>query len=99
MHVTNQTSDQHPVKVCLYKTDDGVCWIPVGAGVFTVQANENHEWDPVPGEGLDAYHMKVFHPQFLDAFLCGLNPAPVDGNFAVQGGGGTYEGTYTVTQV
>jgi len=90
MNITNQTSDQNPIKVCLYKPGDGVAWVPVGAGVFTVPANESHHWEPVPGEGLDQYHVKVFKPGFIDGFLCEENNVPVAQGLLVKGGNGSY---------
>jgi hypothetical protein len=93
MHIRNETNDQHPVKVCLYNVSDKLQAIPVGAGVFTVQAGENHQWDAVPGEGQHAYHIKVFHPQLLDSKLCDLNNAVVDDSFVVRGAAGSYSVT------
>lgn len=90
MHIENQTSDQDDIKVCLYNTDDGAQWIPVGGGVFTVRKGVNHEWNAPGAEGKSAYHIKVFHASLIDGFLCGLNPAPVGGSYVVRGGGGSY---------
>jgi hypothetical protein len=90
MWIENQTADQDQVKICLYKVDDSVDWIPVGAGVFTVAMGENHHWEAPAGEGLDAYHIIAFHPQFFDKRLCDVNHAPTGGHFVVRGGGGTY---------
>lgn len=90
MFIENQTSDEASIKVCLYKTDDGAQWIPVGSGVFTVAQGVNHQWDAPWKEGLPAYHIKVFHAQFFDRLLCEVNNAPADGSFVVRGGGGSY---------
>jgi hypothetical protein len=89
MKVTNETSDQKQVKICLYKTGDKVQWVPVGAGVFVVKKGDSVTWTPPAGEELDAYHLKAFHPSFIDGFLCdatvGLNES-----VAIRGGGGKY---------
>lgn len=89
MKVTNQTSDMEQIKVCLYRTEDKVNWIPVGAGVFVVKRNDTVTWTPPNGEELPEYHMKVFKAQLIDAFLAertvGLNES-----VAVRGGGGHY---------
>lgn len=90
MHITNETSDQNPIKICLYKPGDGVDWVPVGAGVFTVARGENKRWEPVPGEGLDKYHVKVFKPGIIDGLLCHKNDVPVEANCIVRGGNGKY---------
>jgi hypothetical protein len=89
MHIKNETSDQNPIKVCLYKPDDWV--VPIGAGVFTVAKGENHHWEPVPGEGLDSYHVKVFHPSLIDGNLCDLDNVPVAQSLVARGGNGSYE--------
>jgi hypothetical protein len=90
MHIINETSDQDPIKICLYKPGDKVDWVPVGAGVFVVAKGENHRWDPVPGEGLDTYHVKVFHPSFIDRYLCDRNDVPVAQTLVVRGGNNSY---------
>jgi len=90
MWIDNQTSDQSQIKICLYKTNDSFDWIPVGAGVFTVQQGETQHWEAPAGEGLSAYHIIAFHPAFFDRRLCDLNDAPTGGRFAVRGGNGSY---------
>ena len=95
MWIENQTSDKPQVKVCLYKVDDKVDWIPVGAGVFVVPEGEDFHWEAPGGEGLSEYHIKAFHPQFFDQELCDLQNAPTAGHFVVRGGGGKY----SLTQV
>ena len=90
MWIENETSDETSIKICLYKTDDPVCWVPVGAGVFVVNQGENHHWEAPGNEGLPQYHIKVFHAAFFDRFLCDINNAPVEGSFVVRGGGGNY---------
>jgi hypothetical protein len=90
MYVENETSDQNPIKVCVYKAADGLDWSPVGGGVFTVGTGENHHWEPVPGEGMDTYHIKVFHPSFIDGYLCDRNDVPVAQRLVVRGGNGQY---------
>jgi hypothetical protein len=92
MHVKNETSDQDPIKICLYRAEDWKPdWIPVGAGVFTVAKGENHHWEPVPGEGLPSYHVKVFHPSLIDGNLCDRDDVPVGESLIVRGGNGSYE--------
>lgn len=90
MHIENQTSDQDSIKICLYKVEDAVMIIPVGAGVFTVARGVTHEWNAPGSEGLPEYHIKVFHASFIDGLLCDLNHAPASGHFIVRGGGGSY---------
>jgi hypothetical protein len=89
MKVTNQTSDQQQIKICLYNPKDSVDWIPVGAGVFTVLINQTVPWTPPSGEGLDAYHVKVFKPAFFDVGLCAGDVA-VNDDLVVRGGNGNY---------
>lgn len=89
MNVTNQTSDQDQVKICLYRVSDNADWIPVGAGVFIVTKGQTVPWTAPAGEGLDKYWMKAFHPSFIDGHLASAQVAFND-NVAVRGGGGKY---------
>ena len=89
MKVSNQTSDQEQVKICLYKPTDGVDWIPVGAGVFIVNKGDSVTWTPPSGEGLDQYFMKAFHPSFIDGNLSKKQVGQND-SLAVRGADGTY---------
>ena len=89
MKVTNQTSDQDQVKICLYSPEDKVDWIPVGAGVFVVQRNDTVPWHPPGNEGLPAYYLKAFHPAFFDQNLANASVG-VNDSVAVRGGNGSY---------
>ncbi|RZJ20016.1 MAG: hypothetical protein EOO54_14125 [Haliea sp.] len=89
MKVTNQTSDQPQVKICLYKPEDKVDWIPVGAGVFVVQQNATVPWTPPSGEEIPAYYLKSFHPAFFDQNLANAQVGLND-SVAVRGGNGSY---------
>ncbi|MGJ8673045.1 hypothetical protein [Rubritalea sp.] len=89
MKVTNETSDQDQIKVCLYNVEDKLDWIPVGAGVFIVPKGKTVPWTAPKGEGLDHYHMKVFHPSLIDGYLAEAVVA-FDESVAVRGGNGKY---------
>lgn len=89
MKVANQTTDQDQIKVCLYNEADGVDWAPVGGGVFVVKKGDTVTWTAPSGEERPMYHMKVFHPSFIDGYLCAADRGP-DGNVAVRGGNGNY---------
>jgi hypothetical protein len=89
MKVSNQTSDQDQVKICLYKPSDSVDWIPVGAGVFVVTKGDTVTWTPPSGEGLDQYWLKAFHPAFFDRDLANKQVG-VNDSLAVRGGDGSY---------
>ncbi|WP_282175943.1 hypothetical protein [Vibrio nereis] len=89
MRVINETSDQDQVKICLYRLDDNVDWIPVGAGVFIVKKGETVPWTAPSGEGLDGYHMKAFHPAFIDQCLAALD-VNFNEDLAIRGGNGSY---------
>jgi hypothetical protein len=89
MNVTNKTDDQAQVKICLYRPEDKVDWIPVGAGVFVVTMNQTVPWTAPSGERLPQYHVKAFHPQLIDAELCN-GVFGVDDEIVIKGGGGTY---------
>lgn len=91
MHIKNLTSDMDDINICLYKPGDKVDWVPVGAGVFMVGRNDNHDWTPPSGEGLNAYHVKVFKSSLIDGLLCEQNNVPVAASIEVLGGKGTYQ--------
>ena len=94
MKVTNETSDQDQVKICLYKAGDKKAVIPVGAGVFTVNKGQTVPWTAPSGEGLDKYHMKAFHPLFIDGFLAEAEVI-FNENVAVRG----REGNYSIDKI
>ncbi|MEO7547644.1 MAG: hypothetical protein ABIT82_04425 [Ramlibacter sp.] len=89
MKVTNQTSDQAQVKICLYRPDDKLDWITVGAGVFAVRQNDTVPWTPPSGEEIPAYYLKAFHPAPIDQNLANANVGLND-SVAVRGGNGSY---------
>ena len=92
MKITNKTTDQNPFKVCVYLKDDpGI--VPIETGVFYVNdqpGNNEAIWSPPPSVADRMFHVKIFHPQFLDAFLC---ETTADKNTAgvVTGSNGRYE--------
>ena len=89
MKVSNQTSDQDQVKICLYKPNDNLAWNPVGAGIFVVNKGDTVTWTAPGGEGLDRYWLKAFHPSFIDGELV-KQDVGVNDSLAVRGGGGDY---------
>jgi hypothetical protein len=89
MKVTNQTSDQEQIKICLYRPNDAVVWIPVGAGVFTVARGSTTPWEPPTGEEIPKYWLKAFHPAFFDTCLA-KGEVDLNANVVVRGGGGDY---------
>ena len=90
MYVTNKTDDQAQVKICLYKTDDALDWIPVGAGVFVVTMNETSHWTAPGAERLPEYKVIAFHPSVIDQKICEGNFS-MDDNLTVTGGNGQYK--------
>jgi hypothetical protein len=62
----------------------------VGAGVFSVPKGEDHHREPIPGEGLDQYHVKMFKPGLIDGYLYDRNDVPVAQKLVVRGGNNSY---------
>ena len=89
LKVANETSDMEEVKICLYRSNDPLQWIPVGAGVFVVTKPHPVYWKPPAREELSSYHLKVFRPGFIDGFLCDAN-VQLGESVAGRGGGGAY---------
>lgn len=92
MKITNKTSDQSQIKICLYLVTDGVQWIPVGAGVFTLAIEQSYDWHPPKIEEQKSYHLKVFKPGLIDTIggLCDKNYVDINATVEILGGNGVY---------
>lgn len=91
MKVTNKTSDQDQIKICLYLVGDPSQWIPVGTGVFMLSKGQTYDWYPPKNEEKPEYHLKAFKPGLIDGLLCEKNYIGVNATVEIVGGNGKYD--------